>query len=80
MLMDGHSMSMSEMYSTGHVHHMTPSMRLVEREHFWFMMVGLGIAMFKFLSDLGLRNPRFMPYLWPSAIVLLGVLLTLYRE
>ncbi len=28
--------------SSGHHHHMTPSMMMVEREHFWFMIVGLG--------------------------------------
>src|SRR4029077_581087 len=27
--------------SSSHHHHMTPSMMLVEREHFWFMIVGL---------------------------------------
>ena len=63
-----------------HAHHMTPSMLLVEREHFWFMIVGLAIALFKFLSDAGLGPKRLLPYLWPSATVLLGVLLTLYHE
>jgi hypothetical protein len=59
---------------------MSPSMGVVQREHFWFMIVGLGIALFKLLSDADLRHPRFLPYFWPSATILLGVLLALYRE
>jgi len=65
---------------TNHIHHMSPSMKLVEREHFWFMVVGITIALFKFLSDAALRNRRFIPYFWPCATVLLGVLLAFYRE
>ena len=55
-------------------------MRVVQREHFWFMVVGLGIALFKLLADADLRYPRFLPYYWPIATILLGVMLTLYRE
>ena len=63
-----------------HHHHMTPAMLLVEREHFWFMIVGLAIALFKFVSDADLFRRRFVPYLWPSTMILLGILLTLYHE
>jgi hypothetical protein len=80
MPMDGDAMSMSESPDTGHHHHMSPSMRVVQREHFWFMVVGLGIALFKLLADADLRYPRFLPYYWPIATILLGVMLTLYRE
>lgn len=80
MQMDGDAISMSESRDTGHHHHMSPSMGVVQREHFWFMIVGLGIALFKLLSDADLRHPRFLPYFWPSATILLGVLLALYRE
>ncbi len=66
--------------STSHHHHMTPSMLLVEREHFWFMIVGLGIALFKLISDADLWRRHFVPYVWPAGMVLLGVLLVLYRE
>lgn len=62
-----------------HAHHMTASMLRVQREHFWFMIVGLAIALFKFLSD-AISHKSFVSYLWPSAIVVLGVLLTLYHE
>jgi hypothetical protein len=66
--------------SPDHHHHMTPSMLLVEREHFWFMIVGLGVALFKLISDCKLWHRRFIPYVWPSGMVLLGILLVLYRE
>ena len=80
MLMDGDAMSTPKSLATDHSHHMSASMRVVQREHFWFMIVGLGIALFKFLSDADLRKFRFIPYFWPSATIVLGVLLTLYRE
>jgi hypothetical protein len=63
----------------GH-HHMTASMLLVEREHFWFMVVGVGVALAKLVSDSGFWRRHFMHYAWPSGMVLLGVLLVLYRE
>ena len=66
--------------SSGHHHHMTPSMLLVEREHFWFVIVGVGVALFKLVSDGEFWRRRFLPYVWPSGMMLLGVLLVLYRE
>jgi hypothetical protein len=63
-----------------HAHHMTPAMLLVEREHFWFMIVGIAIAAFKLISDADLARRGAALYLWPSATILLGVLLTLYHE
>jgi hypothetical protein len=55
-------------------------MRLVEHEHFWFMIVGLGVALSKLASDTEFWHRHFIPYIWPSGIVLLGTLLVLYRE
>lgn len=66
--------------SSDHHHHMTPSMLLVEREHFWFMLVGLGVALFKLISDGDFWRQRFLPYVWPGGIMLLGLLLVFYRE
>ena len=66
-----------------HHHQMTPGMLMVKREHFWFMIVGFAIALFKFISDADIGRRwlvRSANYLWPGAIVVLGVLLTLYRE
>jgi hypothetical protein len=66
--------------SPDHHHQMTPSMLLVEREHFWFMIVGLAVALFKLISDGEFWRRRFVPYVWPSGVVLLGILLVLYQE
>jgi hypothetical protein len=63
-----------------HHHHMTPSMLLVEREHLWFTIVGLGVALFKLISDGNFFRNRFIQYVWPSGMALLGVLLVLYHE
>ena len=76
--MDHSSMNMDS--SAGHHHQMTPSMLLVEREHFWFVIVGLGVALFKLVSDGELWRRRFVPYVWPGGMMLLGLLLVLYRE
>ena len=66
--------------SSGHHHHMTPSMLLVEREHFWFVIVGLGVALFKLASDGQFWRRRFVAYVWPGGMMLLGLLLVFYRE
>jgi hypothetical protein len=63
-----------------HHHMMTASMLLVEREHMWFMIVGLAIGLFKFLSDSEFVQSRIVPYMWPSCMTLLGIMLVLYRE
>ena len=76
----GHDSALSNALSSDHHHHMTPSMLLVEREHFWFMIVGLGVALFKLISDGKFWHRRFVPYVWPSGMVLLGILLVLYQE
>lgn len=62
----------------GHV--MTPSMLHVTAQHMWFTLVGLAIALFKFVHDAGFWRKRFVPYLWPSGMLILGTLLTLYTE
>ena len=76
----GHDPTPNDTPSPGHHHQMTPSMLMVEREHFWFMIVGLGVALFKLVSDAEFWHRHFIPYIWPSGIVLLGTLLVLYRE
>lgn len=76
----GHDSAFSNALSSDRHHHMTPSMLLVEREHFWFMIVGLGVALFKLISDGKFWHRRFIPYVWPSGMVLLGILLVLYKE
>lgn len=80
MNMGSMNMNSSDSAQPAHHHHMSPSMLLVEREHFWFMVVGLGIALFKLISDADIWKRPFVPYIWPSGMLLLGVLLLFYRE
>ena len=47
-------------------------MLLVEREHLWFVIIGLAIALFKFLSDGEFFRSRIVPYMSPSCMLLLG--------
>lgn len=83
MSMDHSQMAMeppSHSASAEHHHLMTASMLLVEREHLWFVIVGLAIALFKFLSDGEFFRNRIMPYMSPGCMLLLGFLLVVYRE
>jgi hypothetical protein len=77
-----HSKTATDASSTVHTHHhlMTVSMLRVEHEHMWFMVVGLAIGTFKFLSDGEFFRTRMVPYIWPSCMVLLGLMLVFYRE
>lgn len=60
--------------------HMTAAMRQIENQHFWFVIVGFAIAVFKLIDDSKrLRHP-FVSQGWPTCIVVLGILLALYRE
>jgi hypothetical protein len=63
-----------------HSHEMSEGMLKIEREHFWFTVVGLAVALFKFISDNGIWRRAFVLHLWPSFVTLLGVLLVLYTE
>jgi hypothetical protein len=63
-----------------HHHEMTTSMLRAEREHFWLMIVGLCIVLFKFISDGEFFRSRIIPYLWPACMTLLGLMLVFYRE
>jgi len=63
-----------------HHHHMTASQMKVESEHMWFLVVGIGIALFKLLRDSEVWNRSFVPFLWPSLIGVLGLLLIVYAE
>ena len=65
---------------SAHSHEMSEGMLKVERQHLWFMVVGLAVALFKFISDSALWRRTFVLHLWPSFVTLLGVLLVLYTE
>jgi hypothetical protein len=82
MAMDHSHMTMNPAPSNSpsHHHHMAASMVRVEREHFWFMIAGLGIALFKLVSDGEFLRNRIVPYMWPASMTVLGIMLVFYRE
>jgi len=63
-----------------HHHVMSASMLLVEREHMWFLIVGLAIGLFKFVSDGEFFRNRIASWMWPTCMLLLGFMLVFYRE
>ena len=65
---------------SSHQHHMTASMIRVERQHLWFMIVGIAIGLFKFISDSEFFRSRVVHGIWPICTVLLGLMLVVYRE
>lgn len=84
MRMDDSQMTMAvpagNSLSASHHHVMTESMLLVEHEHMWFLIVGLAIGLFKFISDGEFFRNRIVPFMWPTCTVLLGFMLAFYRE
>jgi hypothetical protein len=65
---------------SAHSHEMSEGMLRVEYEHFGFMVVGVAVALCKFISDSALWRRTFVVHLWPSFVTLLGVLLVFYTE
>ena len=65
---------------SAHSHEMSEGMLRVERQHLWFTVVGLGVVLFKFVSDSALWRRSVVLRLWPAFITLLGVLLVMYAE
>lgn len=65
---------------SAHSHEMSEGMLRVERQHLWFTVVGLAVALFKFVSDSALWRRSIVLRLWPGFITLLGVLLVMYTE
>jgi len=61
-------------------HIMSGSMMKIQKEHFWFSMVGFGVTLLKFLADGNFWKRAFVPYLWPVCMSALGILLLLYAE
>jgi len=64
----------------GQPHRMTAAMAKVEREHLWFALVGVFVVLFKVILDSTIWRWSFVPFLWPSCVAALGMLLVLYTE
>ena len=63
-----------------HQHVMTAAMVRVEHQHLWFAVVGIAVVLFKVIYDSEIWRRSFVPFLWPSCIAVLGMLLVLYTE
>src|SRR5262245_50364845 len=61
-------------------HQMSPKMQRIQRQHVWMAILGIAIAIFKFLADGRFLRSRVIAYLWPSAVAALGLVLLFYRE
>jgi hypothetical protein len=64
----------------GGKHLMNAAMVKVEHQHLWFALVGLAVVLFKVVHDGEMWRRSFVPFLWPSCIAVLGMLLVLYTE
>lgn len=66
--------------SHSHEHHMNGTMKKIQREHAWFVVVGILVVLFKFAYDSS-RSPVRVPFhLWASSMMVLGCLLLMYTE
>ena len=65
---------------SAHSHEMSEGMLKVERQHSWFTVVGVAVALLKFMADSELWRRTFVLHLWPGFVTLLGVLLVFYTE
>jgi len=63
-----------------HHHGMNVHMANVQRQHAWFAVVGLCVALFKLLHDAARPPARVRQHLWANSVIVLGVLLLLYTE
>jgi hypothetical protein len=63
-----------------HAHMMTASAIHIQKEHAWFAVIGVCVAMLKLLQYSAGRSSRIRPYLWAHAVIILGVMLLLYSE
>src|SRR5215470_9181114 len=60
-------------------HHME-TMALIQSEHMAYTISGLGIGLAKGLSEMKSKVGAFFAKVWPSLMILLGILLIFYRE
>jgi hypothetical protein len=60
-------------------HHME-TMARIQSEHMTYTISGLGIGLAKGLSETKSRWAAIFAKIWPSLMVLLGILLMFYRE
>jgi hypothetical protein len=64
------------MHGPGHMERMAR----IQSEHLSFAIIGCGLALTKSLSEFETTWQKIFSKIWPVSMIVLGVLLTLYRE
>lgn len=69
-------------HGSGHEHMMMSreSYQIVLYQHITYIVVGMAAGVSMLLYNMGKLRGKSAPYLWPSFIALLGILLLVYRE
>ncbi len=60
-------------------HHME-TMQRIQAQHMSYLMCGLGIGLANGLSELRPRSAGIFRKIWPTLMILLGILLMFYKE
>jgi hypothetical protein len=60
--------------------HAMETMERIQRQHHWFASTGLAVAFANGLAETPQKWQRFFKKVWPTLLIVLGVLLILYRE
>ena len=60
--------------------HAIETMEHIQQQHRWFATAGLGVAMTNVLAETPQKWQQVFKKAWPSLLMVLGVLLTLYTE
>jgi putative copper resistance protein D len=56
------------------------TMEHIQKEHFWFASTGFGIALTNGLAETPSKWKQIFKYIWPTLLIVLGVLLIRYTE
>ena len=56
------------------------TMEHIQKEHFWFASTGFGIALTNGLAETPSKWKQMFKYIWPTLLIVLGVLLIRYTE
>jgi cell division protein FtsW (lipid II flippase) len=79
-LQQGAAGSMQAGHSGSEHHRQGGAFTHVEKQHLWFAVIGIALAVFKWADDGQFWRNKYATYLWPCSMLALGVLLALYTE
>lgn len=60
--------------------HAMETMERIQRQHHWFASTGLAVALANGLAETAQKWQQFFRKVWPTLLIILGVLLILYKE